>query len=157
MADQRLELVIRNAKLVDIPPICAFLDGNRAGSIYEGLDLRPTCFKPWLRALMMHADSWVSVVDRGGEIHGVLIGTCVPVLGGPAKMATDAMFVTDEVGRGGGAIMMRRFIRWAKRVPGVARIWLQNASGLDASRTNKLYESLGLDLAGSIYCMELPK
>lgn len=94
----------------------------------------------------------VWIAEREGDIVGILVGITNPVWFSTAKQALDLFFYTSPEGRGAGAMMLRKYLRWARHVPGVMSVWITSTRPMD-SRMRKMLARMGMTLAGENYSM----
>lgn len=145
---------IRDAVLDDIPGLVALAREAYAKSSWIKVEPVETDFMAVMRRLIADSRYCLFVAVKDGQVVGALAGLSDELFYSRKKYATDLWFYVSEEGKGSGVWLLKRFINWAKR-PGVVEISVAISSGIDESRTGKLYERIGLEPVGTIYGVKL--
>lgn len=139
--------MIRKATCDDIPAILAL--GKELHAKVGGLpEMDMNGCRQLLAQAIFHKRRLVLVAVKDGVITGFFFGMIEELFFSKSHYASDvAIYATDGMS---GALMIRRFIRWAKAM-GVTQIQLGVSSGLNIDRTDTLYQKLGLKRVGALY------
>lgn len=142
---------VRVATPEDFPAWMALVEQLHERCVYQPIPLdRSRCLRAFAQC-NNSALGTVLLADGPDGLEGFLIGIAQPLWWANAKYATDLAFYASR--SGAGASLAKRFLSWAKALPGVAEITLGVSSGIDPERTGQLYERLGLRRVGGIYTM----
>lgn len=93
----------------------------------------------------------VFVAEHEGKLTGVIVGMAQQYWFSRQRQAVDLMFVSERPGD--GMRLLRAFIDWAWKVPGVVEVAGAQSSGIDIERTVELYERLGFKHVGGVFSM----
>lgn len=152
--------MIRLMQPDDLQPVIRLLDRLRIATPYRA------CRPDWgvvvqtLMLCMNPAQGLVLVADHDGELTGILIATVATLWWadqneGP-RMASDLVFYSNRFGD--GRRMLAQLVAWAFDVPRVIRIEMAVSSGMGTMATaQRLYESAGFQLEGTLFTMNHPK
>ena len=145
-------MIIREAKPADIEGVMRVCYLALEASFHPDIPMDDMAVR---RAMLYHITApsqFASVVEVDGEIEGILICQVAKIWHSQKKHASDLVFFCTEKARGGGAIMMRRFLRWARNRKGVAVIAITVTNGgVKIKRTGKMLEKMGLTNVGGNY------
>lgn len=89
------------------------------------------------------------VAERAGKLTGILVGVAQQLWWSRTRYATDLCFYSEHAGD--GYQLLKRFVAWAWKTPGVIEITMGQSSGIDTKRSAALYRRAGLTLVGGIY------
>ncbi len=91
------------------------------------------------------------VVDVGESVVGIFIGQIDTLYFSRDKYATDLLFYVLPEHRGNGPLLVKRFLKWVGQHSKVVDITLQQSSGIEVARTDRLYKKLGFKNVGGCY------
>lgn len=91
------------------------------------------------------------VAEHNKQLTGVILGTAQQLWFSRKRQAVDLMF-TAETPRD-GIRLLRAFVDWAWKVPGVVEVCGAQSSGIEVERTAKVYERLGFERTGGVFSM----
>jgi len=111
---------------------------------------RPSIAKQ-LTACMSSAFGCVFVAEHEKQITGVIVGIAQQFWFSNQRQAVDLMFVAERVGD--GPRLLKAFVEWAWKVPGVVEVAGAQSSGIEIERTAEMYERLGFQRVGSVFSM----
>lgn len=111
---------------------------------------RPTIAKQ-ITACMSSAFGCCFVAEHDGKLSGVILGIAQQYWFSTQRQAVDLMFVAERVGD--GPRLLRAFVDWAWKVPGVIEVGAAQTSGIEIERTAEMYERLGFQRVGSVFSM----
>jgi hypothetical protein len=156
-------LKVREAKHTDILAIAECAERLIGESYYAGIDIDMPMSKQLALRMISEKLSFVQVIvsEPTGDYdtsycHGFMLGAVQQLWFSRARYATDLLTLVDKTAEGYGAIMIRRFIAWAKKQPKVVDITMGVGSAMgDSDRVGELYEGLGLARLGGIYAARI--
>lgn len=95
---------------------------------------------------------------RSKTINGILTASLGSVFWSDEPLVSDILLYVRPEFRGRGVVkpLLDYYERWAKRA-GVKKLFFEQTSGVDAARTEKLFESLGWKYVGSKMFKEIHK
>lgn len=146
--------MIRKAKFSDIKEIIRICKEAHEKSISFHVPIDDKEATRSLQIVINSRDHCCFVTEIDGNIEGVMIGVSNPLWYSRKKQAADLLLYVTEKGKGTGTFLMRRYISWAKKQPGVKEIMIGTVSGIEYERTCKLYERMGAEKIGAIYYIE---
>jgi L-amino acid N-acyltransferase YncA len=145
-------MIIRDAKPADIEGVVRLCHMALAATPYSHLPMDDMALR---RAMLYHITApsqFAQVVEVDGQLEGLLVCQVEKVWHSTKKHASDLVYFCTEKGQGGGAIMMRRFLRWAKKQNGVRVIQISVTNGgPKIKRTGRMLEKMGMTFAGGNY------
>lgn len=142
---------VRLATYTDVTRIVIFAGKQHAESSFAHIDFNPSLFRRNLREIIRGANSDALIaVNPAGEIKGLLLAWCEPLLWTHKWYATDLHTVAEQ----GGDMLIRAFKKWAKE-KGCFEIGMGTFNGEDEERIERLYNRLGFETVGKTYRMEL--
>jgi hypothetical protein len=145
-------MVIRDARVEDLPQIMALCHRALADAFYNHLPMDEGAVRRQMLYCLSSPAQFLQVVEIDGQVEGMLAGTCEKVWHSTKKQASDLVFYTTDKGRGAGSLLARRFLRWARKRPGVQLIGISvSYGGSNVKRTGRMLEKLGLTYVGGIY------
>lgn len=124
--------------------------GNRVAQMAP---FSETAFSQNLRTLIGSARHAVFIAMRGGVIVGALAALTNLLFYSTKQFATEVWFYVSPDGKGAGVGLARRYLEWAKSLPGVAIVNLSVNLSDDSERTEQFYESIGLKRVGANYVL----
>lgn len=143
--------MVRSARHEDIPKLLEIADWYvrqinpelRADKVGGAKDLR---------FLMASKTGCVFVAEVDGVVVGGLAGQVLKQSFVDCRYATDVGFAVLPKHPIQAVMLVRRFVQWARKQPGVKEITLQISSGLaNADRVGRMYERLGLRHMGACF------
>jgi len=148
---------IREAEVADIGQIHELAKELVAESVYRGIEMDDNQFKRTIATQIgSRAAAVFVVVDYDGAVQGFLVGMVQQLFWSKSKFATDLCTYVRPEARHIGGFMVRRFIKWAKGMPGVVEITLGISSGIgDVARVGRMYERMGLEHVGGLHVMRI--
>lgn len=146
--------MIRKGKFSDINQIIEVCKEAALKSVSNHVPIHDDVLKKSLQIIIHSPEHCCFVTEIDGKIEGVMLGVSNPLWYSKKKTANDLFVYTTEKGKGSGAYLMRRFISWAKKQPGVEEIMLGTNSGIDQDRTKALYERMGAKKIGDSFYIE---
>ena len=146
---------VREARIDDINDIHTLALELVSESVYKGIPMDDQQFKRMVATSIGSRSSIVFVVvDSNDKPVGFLIGMVEQLFWSRKKFASDLCTYVRPEARHVGGFMVRRFIRWAKKMPGVVEVTLGLSSGIgDTERIGMMYERMGLSRVGGLYVM----
>jgi hypothetical protein len=111
---------------------------------------RPSIAKQ-LTVCMSSAFGCCFVAEHEGALTGAIVGIAQQYWFSNQRQAVDLMFVSERAGD--GPRLLRAFIDWAWKVPGVVEVAGAQSSGIEIERTAEMYERLGFQRVGSVFSM----
>jgi hypothetical protein len=145
-------MVIRDARPEEIVEVMDLCRSALAASTYRNLPEDTPSAQRVLMYCIGSPSQFCQVIEMDGKLEGILVGNVEKVWHSTKKQASDLVFYTTEKGKGGGALLARRFLRWARSRPGVELIGMSvSYGGPNIKRTGKMLEKLGLTYVGGIY------
>jgi len=147
--------MIRKATLRDITEIVVFLKSVQPYSAYDGIKVYDDHLKKNLTHLLSTPMGLLLVVEKDGKICGALGAVANSLWFSRRRYATDLFCVVNADGKGYGVGLVRRFLLWARAIPGVKEIYTSVSSEMDdAGRTDRLYKKIGWRRVGGLYRAE---
>jgi hypothetical protein len=143
---------VRKANFQDITPLVIFGKSQHAKSTFRDLAFNAAFFRRNLRELIRNdnGDALIAV-NKEGHIRGLLLAWHEPLLWNRVPYATDLHFVAEQ----GGDMLLRAFMKWAKK-RGCVEIGIGTFNGGEnEQRIEILYNRLGFKTVGKTYRMEL--
>lgn len=147
-------MIIRTGKFADINGIIRVCHLAHKNSISSHIPIDDKELRKSLQIIVNSREHCCFVTEVDGSIEGVMLGVSNPLWYSRKRQASDLFLYTTEKGKGTGQFLMRRFISWAKKQPGVREIMLGTNSGIDFERTRKLYERMGAKKIGDAFYIE---
>ena len=145
-------MIIREAKPADIEGVMRVCYMALEASFHPDLPMDDMAVR---RAMLYHITApsqFAHVVEVDGQVEGILICQVEKVWHSTKKHASDLVFFCTEKAQGGGAIMVRRFLRWARKQKGVRVICVSVTNGgPKIKRTGKMLEKMGMTNVGGNY------
>lgn len=97
----------------------------------------------------------VLVSEHGGRITGTVIGVAQEWWWCRKRVASDLLLYAERPGD--GIALLRAFMDWAWKVPGVIHVMCSQSSGIEVMRTARIYERAGLKMIGGMYLASRPQ
>jgi GNAT superfamily N-acetyltransferase len=148
--------MIRAAKHSDVPRLIELGELLHSSTSYSAQPFNREKSAAFLGSLIDGQGGVVFVSERDGEIIGGMAGGIVDQWFNDDLIAYDySLFV--EPSKRSGFVAMRlilAFQEWA-RIKGAKQIHMGIGTGVNVEGTTRLYESLGLHVAGPLLMMEL--
>lgn len=142
---------VRLATYQDVTRLVIFARKQHAKSSFNHIEFNPSLFRKSLREIIRGANTDALIaVNASGEIRGLLLAWCEPLLWTNKRYATDLHTVAEQ----GGDMLIRAFKKWAKD-QGCFEIGMGTFNGQNEERIEKLYNRLGFETVGKTYRMEL--
>ena len=108
----------------------------------------------YMRRLIADQSMSLWVATKSNEVVGVIGAVRNEVFCSKSKHITALFVLVSKEGTGYGVALIRTFLGWAKAQKGVMGIDMGITSGMgDTSRTEKLFEKLGLEKTGSTWSL----
>lgn len=150
-----MSFTVREARIDDINEIHKLAQELVSESVYNGIPMDDRQFKHMVASSIGNRSAVVFVVvGASDEPVGFLVGMVQQLFWSKKKFASDLCTYVRPEARHVGGFMVRRFIRWAKKMPGVVEITLGLSSGIgDTERIGMMYERMGLSRVGGLYVM----
>lgn len=145
---------VRDGRIVDIPQVLLLAKELLEQSpAYAGIQMNDTKFKRTVAmAISSKLGSVFVIADDDDVAQGFIVGFADELFFSDARYVTDLAVYARECARSHAGFMVRRFIKWARSVKGVRIIPMAISSGIgDVERVGRMYERLGLMLAGGLY------
>lgn len=144
-------MICRKAEYEDARKVAAFLTRMQPTTRYKEPPVDDASVRGIVLASVAAKRTICYVTESKGEITGVIIGILLPYVWNEKFFyATDYIFVAEK----GGALLLRKFMRWCKK-PRVLEIKLGESAG--SEKAGPLYEAVGFKRVGGIYEMRLKK
>lgn len=89
------------------------------------------------------------VTERDGKLTGLIVGIAQQLWFSRARYATDLLFYSEHPGD--GYKLLKQFLSWAWKVPGVVEVTMGQSSGM--RRSDALYRRAGLQRVGGVFTM----
>lgn len=144
-------MAVRFANYRDLPQILVLLAQAHKESEYCIIPPHPDKARKTLTRIInpSYKSACAVVLEREGQIVGVLLGMVDWHWWASTRFATDLLTYCNPQARGQGVAMIRFFIRWAQRQGGVSEITLSASTGIvDYQRLEQLYARLGFQRTG---------
>lgn len=148
---------VRAGQVEDIQEIHRLAKELLEASVYNGIPMDDAKFKQTVAMLMGSALGAVFVVsDDNNKPVGFIMGMADTLFFSKKRYATDLCMYVRPKASAYGAFLVRRFIRWAERIPAIAEITLGISSGMSNSeRLGRMYERMGLRRVGGMYVLRV--
>lgn len=146
--------MIRQGRFSDIKGIIKVFEEAHDKSVSFHVPINIKELTKSLQIIINSREHCCFVTEIDGQIEGVMLGVSNPMWYTRMRQATDLFLYTTDKGKGTGAWLMRRFISWAKRQPGVKEIMVGVSSGIDYERTIELYKRMGAKQVGAMFYIE---
>lgn len=151
-------MTVRAAKPVDIPAMLECAKRAHAASEYKDIPAKELGFKQMAAYLIGSAKGCALVLERHGRIHGFVLGEVQPIGYLEGNLATASLLYADKGVGYAGALLVRRFIEWARSQRRVVDISMAISSGIgDPETVAKVYEREGLKRMGSWHMQLIPE
>lgn len=146
--------MIRTGKFKDINGMIRVCHLAHEESVSMHVPIDEAELRKTLQVIVNSREHCCFVTEIDGQIEGLMLGVSNPLWYSRKKQAADLFLYTTEKGRGTGHLLMRRYISWAKRQPGVKEIMIGINSGIDYERTIELYKRMGATQIGAMFYIE---
>ncbi len=150
--------MVRNAIPSDIPGMLECAKRAHAASEYKDIPTKDLGFKQMAAYLIGNAKGCALVMERHGRIRGFVLGEVQPIGYLEGNLATASLLYADEGAGYAGALLVRRFIAWARSQKRVVDISMAISSGIgDPEAVAEIYEREGLKRMGSWHMQLIPE
>lgn len=109
---------------------------------------RPAIVRTFTRA-MSSQFACAFVTERDGKLTGLIVGIAEQLWFSRARYATDLLFYSEHPGD--GRKLLKLFLAWAWKVPGVVEVTMAQSSGMKS--VGSLYRREGLQRVGGLFTM----
>lgn len=149
---------IREGKHKDVKGIADLVEysnDTEESPIYEGFKVNRKKTERSLTFALNDRFHQSYVMEVDGKIVGALVVVAHQHPFSVQRVATEVYFYVMPEHRGYGGALLRRYVSWGRKVPGIIHLWLGVSSGVNIERTEKIIQILGGQQVGSSYIIDL--
>lgn len=145
-------MILREAQVTDLPRLIELSHDVARKSLYAHAPLDEGAIRQQMLYCISSNSQFFWVAEFDLQIEAMLAGGVEKIWYSTKKAASEVFYHATEKGAGAAGLLARRFIRWARKRPGVVSISLSIPQQDPRSkRVGKMLEKAGLTHTVSVY------
>jgi hypothetical protein len=145
-------MILREARVEDLPRLIELSRDVAERSLYAHAPLDEGAIRHMMLFCISSKSQFFWVAEFDGQIEAMLAGGVEKIWYSTKKAASEIFYHATEKGASAAGLLARRFVRWARKRPGVVSVSLSiPQQDPRAKRSGKMLQKLGLTHTVSVY------